>query len=198
MRYDYTLEYDGIEYGFINGDDRVVFVKVGLGGTCRGYEEKYLKMASMLRAKYGCGVIVASNPNDSKSHVDSDRFAIESYASDKGFTELRLFLFGHSNGCIKGLELATVLNNFSKMVLVNMPLMINYHKTKKYLSALNRTEILLACGELDPSFSYLAFIDGRFDNVKILRLKQTDHNFSGKTDEFISLSEYLMESDTTC
>ena len=194
MNFDYTLQIENIDYGFVKGDGKIVFIKVGLGGSCSGYENKYLTMAQGLRTKYSCSVIVASNPNDGKDHFEADKQAIEQYVLENGIHSPRLFFFGHSNGSIKGLALTEVGVAFEKMILVNMPLMINFHKTKAYLAAIPKTEIIAVYGELDPSFRYVPFLSGKFQNLNVLKIPKADHNFAGMRTEFIDLSELLFET----
>ena len=71
--------------------------------------------------------------------------------------------------------------------------MIDFHKTKKYLSIIPDTKITFVYGELDPSYSYIPFFEGKFDNLDILKFPGADHNFAGLTDRFISLPDCLME-----
>jgi len=193
MNYDEIMQYDGIDYGLIKGGSRIVFIKVGLGGHCSGYEDKYLRMALRLKERSGVGVIVASNPHDGKSHIRIDRQIIEQYIAKYEIDSPELFFFGHSNGGVKGLELTDAGVEFKKMVLVNMPLMINFHKTKKYISAIPQTEIIAIYGEQDPSFPYLPFIDEKFENLRAVRFSNADHNFKGFINEFIHLSDLLMD-----
>jgi hypothetical protein len=192
MNYDYTRKNDRIDYGFVLGDHRIVFVKPGLGTDCMGFEHKYLRMARRLRDTYGCSVIVASNPHDGRSHADSDKAMLEQYMAENPIDPSALYFFGSSNGCIKGLELTGRGVAFRRMVLVNMPLMINFHKTKGYISAIPRTEILADYGELDPSISYVPFLRGRFENAEVMIVAGADHNFKGMIEAFISLSDRLL------
>ena len=192
MHFDDTLRHSEIDYAFVHGDHRIVFVKVGLGGDCFGEGDKYLTMARMLQEMHGCSVIVAANPNDGKSHVDADRQVIERYIADKGISTPALYLFGNSNGCIKGLMLATEVA-CKRMVLVNMPLMIDFHKTKRYISAIMQTEILAIYCDRDPSVSYIPFIEGKYENMKVHIVSGADHNFRGMLREFVDLSRILME-----
>ncbi len=37
-----------IEYGIINGNNTIVFVKAGLEGSCYGYENKYVRIGRAL------------------------------------------------------------------------------------------------------------------------------------------------------
>ena len=181
----------GLRYGFVFGGDRVAFIKVGLGGDIFGYANKYLQIAHLLKEKYGFGAVVASNPEGKKSHREEDLAALAAFAREGGLSSPSYFFFGHSNGGIKGLELAAAGVPFRRMVLVNMPLMINFHKTKQYLSAIPHAEVTLVCGEGDPSYPYLPFLEGKYENLQILRVSGADHNFRGMLPEFIALSEHL-------
>ena len=192
MDYDYIMySDDDTEYGVIYGNNRIVFIKAGLGGDHFGDEDKYLIMAQGLHKNYGCSIIVASNPNDGKSHVERDRSIIEQYISANAITQPEFFFFGHSNGGIKGLELSYSGIPFTKMILTNMPLMINFHKTKRYISNIPKTSILMVYGEKDPSFSYIPFIEGKFDNVEVSVIANADHNFQSMLDKFVNLGEKL-------
>lgn len=195
MQFDGTLRLGGMEYAYVRGDQRIVFIKVGLGGDCFGEEHKYLRMSCMLHKQCGCSVIVASNPIEGKSHVDADAQAIAQFTADHGISNPELYLFGNSNGCVKGLALASKAE-FVRMVLVNMPLMIDFHKTKRYIAAVPQTEIVAVYGDLDPSVSYIPFLEGRFANLRVRIVAGADHNFRGMTQEFTELSrELIQESD---
>lgn len=194
MEYDYVNRInEGLAYGILIGDRRIAFIKTGLGSDHFGYENKYLKMAHRLRDKYGCSVIVAANPYDNMSHLEEDRAAILGYIAEQSCDGAELRFFGHSNGGIKGLSLAASGIRFRKMLLVNMPLMINFHKTKRHISAIPDTSVILVYGERDPSFSYLGFIKGKFDNLRVIEIEGADHTFEGRTLEFIALSELLFD-----
>ena len=218
MEFDYTLEYSGIDYGVVSqhqpnrtclkGEnsryfsktllqsprgDRVVFIKAGLGGGHYGCEQKYLRIAHRLRDKYGYSVIVGSNPNDGNSHTMIDKAMLDGFVDAEKITLPRFSFFGHSNGGIKGLELAASGICFDRMVLVNTPLMINYHKTKRMIGQIPNTQITMVYGEYDPSFDYIPFFDGKFNNVSVLKIPGADHNFSDMLDDFIALADMLAE-----
>ena len=191
VSFAHTLQVDGVEYGMITGDGRLVLIKVGLGGNCYGYENRYLHMAAYLRDRYGCSVIVASNPHDGRSHVQADLQAIAQLALQCGIKPSRLLFFGHSNGGVKGLALAESGVCFEKMMLVNLPLMIDLHKTKRALSAMPKTDVMAVYGERDPSYPYVPFVNGKFCNLHVQLVAGADHNFQGQTKEFIHLSDWL-------
>lgn len=199
MRFDTektAVREDGlkIEFGLIHGNNRgchrVVIIKAGAGGNCIGAEEKYLKMAQLLHDTYGCTVLCLSN-YASDSFERGDAAVIRELIAEMG-GEVELYYVGNSNGSTQGLLSATQYFDFRRMVLVNMPLMMNFHKIKE---ALNRadTEIRFVYGEKDPSISYVPFLrnagqkEGNLARVEIVTVKGADHNFAGMTDVFMEL-----------
>ena len=46
-----------IDYGIVEGNNIIVFIKAGQDGSLYGYQNKYIKMARRLNKKYGCSVI---------------------------------------------------------------------------------------------------------------------------------------------
>ena len=176
------------EYGIMLGGTELVFIKAGLGGNYRGYEDKYLKIAGLLNEEYGRTVICASN--EEGASLDFDVKIIEKYKAILG-DKCKIYFFGHSDGGRCGLDLAKDIH-FERMILVNMPLMINMHKKERAIKELTDTKISLICGERDPSYSYLPFIEvGKPENLEIIRIPGADHNFKGMTEEFIQLSRGL-------
>ena len=199
MAFDLTntvVRPDGLkaEYGLIYGNNRgchrVIIIKAGAGGSYIGYEEKYLKIARRLRDTHGCAVLCLSN-YASDSFERGDAAVIRELLAGMG-GEIQLYYVGNSNGSTQGLLSATQYFDFRRMVLVNMPLMMNFHKIKE---ALNRadTEIRFVYGEKDPSISYVPFLrnagqkEGNLARVEIVTVKGADHNFAGMTDAFLEL-----------
>ena len=191
MSFDYTVRLDGIEYGGVRGSSTIVFIKTGLGTAEICPDSKYWVMARRLHERDGCSVIVATNPHDGRRHAEYDRAILERYTAEQGIGEPELFFFGNSNGCLKGLEMTAGGVVFQKMVLVNMPLMINFHRTKGYISRIPQTSILAVYGERDPSVSYVPFLDGKFENVTVMRVPGADHNFKGMEETFVGLVDFL-------
>ena len=192
MAFDAVREGEGgLRYGFVTGGKRVALIKAGLGGDIFGDANKYLQIAHLLRGKYGFGAVVASNPEGARNWEASDLAALSAYAREAGIAHPEYFFFGHSNGGAKGLSLASMGVPFRRMILVNMPLMINFHRTKEYIARIPQTSILAVFGERDPSISYVPFLEGRFENLRVLTVSGADHNFKGMADEFVGLSDFL-------
>ena len=177
-----------IEYGLIHGNDRIVVIKAGAGGSYTGYEEKYLRIAHRLREAHGCTVLCLSN-YASDSFARGDVAVIRELIADRG-GEVELYYIGNSNGSTQGLLTATKYFDLRRMVLVNMPLMLNFHRIKEALARAD-TEIRFVYGEGDPSISYVPFLrnasakEGSLARTEIVTVDGADHNFAGMTGAFI-------------
>ncbi len=177
-----------IEYGLMHGNNRIVIIKAGAGGSYTGYEEKYLRIAHRLREAHGCTVLCLSNyANDSFER--GDVAVIRELIAEMG-GEVELCFVGNSNGSTQGLLSAAKYFDFRRMVLVNMPLMLNFHKIKEALLRAD-TEIRFVYGEGDPSIFYVPFLrnasakEGSLARTEIVTVDGADHNFEGMTDAFI-------------
>lgn len=190
----YKIICDGneVEYGCIVGNNKIVYIKAGMGGSYLGYEDKYLKIANRLHDKYGCSVICVSNPVPLPICVDQT--ILNTFIKERGIDKPKMFFFGHSNGGAKGLELAASGVPFKRMVLVNMPLMFNFHKTLQWIESIAETDIVTVYGEIDPSYRYIPFLENRkLDNVEIIEVAGADHNFKGMMQEFLEFPEMLFK-----
>ena len=94
-----------LSYGYIRGNEKIVFIKAGLGGDYLGYENKYLRIARLLHEKHGCTIISVSNPYDKHFGVADDQAILEGMLQTFGFENPELYLFGNSDGCRKVLRL---------------------------------------------------------------------------------------------
>lgn len=196
MNFDAVSEIENegqiVDYGYVKGNNKIVYIKAGMGGSYLGYENKYLRIARKLNEKHGCSVICVSNPTHLPISVD--RIILGEFIKDNDINDPEMFFFGNSNGCVKGLEFGASGIAFTKMVLVNMPLMLNFHKTAQWINAMPETDIVTVYGETDPSYRYIPFLKNKkFGNVEIVEVVGADHNFKGMTEQFIELSEKLIK-----
>lgn len=159
MEFDIVAEREAlgtkIEYGILCGGERAVFIKAGRGGTFRGEEDKYLRFAHYLREAHGATVICASNPEDVRNSLAQDLSVISEYAA--WAEEEGIYLWGTSDGAFKCVDLAAELK-FKRMVLVNMPLMVNFYRYKERIKAQDTGRIAFVFGDRDPSVKYIPFL----------------------------------------
>ncbi len=180
-----------IEYGIFNGNKTILLIKTGSEGTIYGYNNKYLELAKYVSSKYGFTVIVSSNP---RTGINSNQLAdaielIDEYFKDK----YEIYYMGISNGGLIGAWYGNYYS-FKRMLLINPPLMINYHKTKEGLQSFNNDKVSLIFGELDPSFKLVGLLDYiNNDKVNYHIIKGEDHHLSNV--DYKDLVKYLFDNE---
>ena len=184
-----------IDYGIIEGNNIIVFIKAGQDGSLYGYQNKYIKMARRLNKKYGCSVICSSNPFDGNNPLDNAMEIIEDYA--KIFDNYKIYYLGYSNGALIGAWFGVKYPKIKRMALVNGPLMYNFHKTKEGALSFNGEMISFIYGEYDQSIGYIDLLKNmEIDKIKVFVEKGQDHHFSKSEESFQEIPEkYLFEID---
>lgn len=200
MDYTHTLTRaaengETITYGIVQGSNTLVFIKSGRGSNCYGYEDKYLRMAHRIHESRGYTVICSPNPTDVETG-GVDESVIRDYAREACWDSFDLRLFGGSNGAYQNLLLGARMPETTRILCVNMPLMINYHKITRALMGAGgderRVKILMVYGEKDPSAPYVPFLASRaLPHVTIQRVAGADHNFAGMVEAYIELSDWM-------
>lgn len=185
-----------IDYGIVEGNNIVVFIKAGQNGSLYGYQNKYIKMARRLKEKYGCSVICSSNPFDGNNPLDNAMKVIEDYA--KKFEEYKIYHLGYSNGALIGAWFGTKYPKIERMALVNGPLMFNYHKTKEGALSFKCESIYFIYGDHDQSIGYTDLLKGiENDRIKLFIENGQDHHFSKSDEEFQKiLDKYLFYDES--
>lgn len=181
------LKFDDViddKYGIVTGYKDIFFIKTEVNSTIYGIGNRYLKMAKRINFKYGFTVIVSSN--DSLS-LEDDFNNLRDYLKDK-----KIYFMGVSNGATQAIQNIEIGKRIDKMLLVNLPLMINLHKTKDGITNYNG-KLICVFGSRDSSFNYLPLIQN-FRNVNIVVIPNQDHNFT-VGDEFLYLSDKYLFGD---
>ena len=189
--FDKTIEKNTIEYGIINGDNRLFFVKVGNGGSIYGRDNRYLKMAERIHDARGCSVLVSGDPVEIpiKESIVYDLELIREIFPDVD----NIAAFGHSKGGQMLVSYAYMYPMIKNVLAVNVPLMINLHKTKAGIKNFKGNKIHMIYGDRDPSFPYAGILDSSLSSrFGYSIVNNADHNFENMTEEFISLPERFL------
>lgn len=187
--YDRTVAGGTLQYAVIRGSSTTFLIKAGLGGNVYGYENKYLHMAVRLHETYGYTIVVADNPQGVFDPLDDTMEFVTSLVSGP---ESILFM-GVSNGALLGAQYGWKHPLIKRMLLVNVPLMINWHRTKEGLKQFRGEKIAMIYGDRDPSFRYcgmLSLIEQPSLTCEIV--PGADHNFAGLVDVFERLPEKII------
>ena len=183
-----------IEYGIVEGNNTIVFIKAGQNGSLYGYQNKYVRMANNLNKKYGCSVICSSNPFDGENPLDNAMEVIEEYAQK--FDDYKIYYLGYSNGALIGAWYGANYPKIKRMALINGPLMYNFHKTKEGALSFKGESINFIYGEYDQSIEYTVLLK-EIENakIKVFIEKGQDHHFSKSDEEFQKIPEKYLFYD---
>ncbi|MBR3996064.1 MAG: alpha/beta hydrolase [Clostridia bacterium] len=189
--FDVLIKENNIEYGVIKGNDKLLYIKVGNGGSIYGYANKYLSIAKQINGEYGLSILVASNPIELaiKESIKYDNDFIDRY-----FPNTKdIYAFGHSNGGQMLVSFAYLNPKIKKVLSVNVPLMINLHKTKEGISKFNGEHMTMIYGEKDPSFRYVEILDSSVSSkFSYYTIKNANHHFENMLEEFILLPKQFL------
>ncbi|MBR4830359.1 MAG: alpha/beta hydrolase [Bacilli bacterium] len=182
-----------IDYGIIKGNSNIFFIKAGQNGSLYGYNNKYLQIALNINKQYGSTVICSSNPFDGINPLEDAMEVIDNYTKENNIKDYEIYYMGHSAGALIGVWFGTKYPKIKRLLLINAPLMYNYHKTKEGLENFNKEQIVLIYGSEDQSINYVGLLDLINNNkVKYFVINGQDHHFSKDTYDFKQLPfDYL-------
>ncbi len=186
-----TCQGSKLQYGILRGNATIVLIKSGVGGSCKGHGDKYLKMALRLRERRGFSVICASNPDDCDASFPTDKQAITDYAREQGFEDYQAYGIGMSDGAYQILQLAAVLPQTQQLLLIN-PSTVGIEDFIAKLQALPRIEKHLVYGTLDDEFACVSQLKAaNLPNIEIRTVPGADHRFTDMSAELIALADIL-------
>ena len=154
-----TIDGEDLEYRFLFGSKKIVFIKVGAGEDIDKYQDgfkRYMEIAERMHKALGATVVIASNPD--APHASLDEKAIRHVASKLGYEAFKLYFWGISDGAYQNLKLAQkfpetvkfigVNTSFITFAIVNVfPVPVAPSKTCSFLPLLIPcTNFSIACG----------------------------------------------------
>lgn len=201
--YDYLFSlkfYDSIiQYGIINGSNKILFIKPGQDGSLTGYKDKYYNLAKYVNKEYGYTVICSNNPyvkphNPILQAID----VISDYAELMKFKDYEIYYLGNSCGGMLGARYSYLYPNIKRCLLINPPLFISYHKIKDGVEKFSGEKLVFLYGTEDPSFKFVEMLDSiQNDKVSYVLLEREDHNLSKNTHSLEELVKmYLIDNGT--
>ena len=181
-----------IEYGLVYGNEKIVFIKTGVDGSIRGYQDKYLQMAYRVHERLGATVICASNPNAAyEPQVVADKAMISKVAAEQGFADYEVYFVGTSDGGYQNLLLAKAVPQTVKLIGIN-PSLIDMDDFAEKLRESPGINKLLVYGTEDDDYECVPVLkDLDCENLEIITVEGADHEFTGMVDEFIALIDLL-------
>lgn len=181
-----------VEYEIIFGNEKIVFIKAGAGGSARGRENKYLNMARRIHDLIGATVICASNPD--VPHEELDEQEIRRVASERGIERFELYLWGTSDGGYRNIFLAKRFSETMKWIGVNSSF-ITLADFEEKLHELPSVKKILVYGTEDDEYDVVFPIlrTKEEENLKILFIEGADHCFSDMPYQFVQTIDLVCE-----
>ena len=178
-------------YHFVFGNEKIVFIKAGAGGSERGYEDKYIKMAERIHERIGATVITASNPIDPICEPP-DAAEIRWVVKELGLASFELYLVGVSDGAYLNLELASRFPETVKWISIN-PSFVEMSDFEEKLKALPQVFKLMIYGTRDDDFNEIVPVLSKMscDNFVMEFVEGADHSFTDMLDAFVALADYI-------
>ena len=183
-----TLDKESVDYGFIFGNNKIVFIKVGAGGGIPGYQDKYLRMAHRAHEKLGATVICASNY---EKCLPMDKKAIEWCARYLKLKDAELYFVGVSDGADQCITLSRYAPT-KKLICIN-PSYVPGHDPSERLIIRSKVDKIFVYGAKDDEGCELApkLLERKIPNFEIRWAEGADHEFTGMVEEFVSLIDIL-------
>lgn len=181
---------EAVQYNIIFGNEKIVFIKTGAGGSLRGNDNKYIQMARKVHDRLGATVICSPNPD--VPSVDLDEEEIRWVVSEIGLINFELYFVGASDGAYQNLILASKFPETVKFLGINTSY-ISRLELKEKLCNLHNVDKTLVCGTKDrDSLSYVPYLQkANIPNLTIKLIDGANHKFTGMIDTFISLIDLL-------
>ena len=171
----------GQQFGIICGKKNLVFIKTGRGGSIEGLDNKYINICRSLHERYGCSFVVSANPENSACDLQEEIKQIGEYVGDYN----EIYFVGISNGASIGAEQCWKIDKIKNALLVNGPLMTNWHRIKDGAEKFSGEQMRFVYGDNDPSYRYIELIDSiKNDACSHSTFEGEGHNLSESSLEF--------------
>jgi hypothetical protein len=183
-----TLDEESVDYGFIFGNNKIVFIKAGAGGGIPGYQDKYLRMAHRVHERLGATVICSSNY---EKCLPMDKKAIEWCARYLKLEDAELYFVGVSDGADQCIALSR--NAPTKKLLCINPSFVPGHDPSNRLILRSSVDKTFVYGTKDDeAYELVSKLKGRVLPIFAIRwVEGADHSFTGMVDAFIELVDLL-------
>ncbi len=181
-----------VEYEIIFGNEKIVFIKAGVGGSVRGYENKYIRMAQRIHERFGATVICASNPE--VPHKELDEAEIRWVIAEMRLSNFEISFIGASDGAYHNLSLAKRFPETVKCIGINTSY-ITVSDLQERLMALPDVFKVMVYGTKDDDSSEVVPVlkNLESDKLKLDFVEGADHCFTGMVEEFVALADELYD-----
>lgn len=170
-----------IEIEFYGNADNLLLILTGIGGTVKGYDDKYVKLSKKVIETQDFSVAVATTPSGSWEHTKENLDFIMQYVKNK--VKGKIYAMGSSAGANILLMHAHEHPQIEQVLAVNPVLNINLFKIENGINKFSGNTTIV-CGEKDMSSKFYKILKSKATTHV---LQDIDHNFTNHLDQFIDL-----------
>lgn len=183
-----------IEIEFYEKGRDMLLIFTGIGGTTKGYQNKYELIANQVINNYGFSVAVAATPQGSLlTPGDIMQCVMDFLFSKRQSNDFNVYAFGTSAGANIVLSFSYLYPQIKKVLAVNPVMNVNFHRIKTGVENFEG-KINVVFGEHDPSAKWAELLP-KSENLSVTILPNTDHEFRGNLQLFIDLPNNLLFND---
>ena len=184
-----------IEIEFYEKGDSILLILTGIGGTTKGFQNKYVTIAKQVANDYNFSVAVATTPTGSWWTMEENLQYVMNYlfarAKDKNF---KVYAMGSSIGANIVLSFSYLFPQIEKILAINPVMTMNLHKIDKGVKNFTGKKINVVFGEKDPSCSWAGLLP-QIDVLETIVLPNIDHIFKDNLRTFIDLPNHYLFYD---
>lgn len=183
-----------IEFAYYEKGNDILLMITGVGGSTKGYANKYERIARQVMDQWNMSVVVATTPSGSWMHAEQNMKEIMSFIHSKRFKKsFKVYALGNSIGANILLWHFNQFPEIEKILAINPVMTVNLHLFCPLASVEKSVNVIF--GELDESCKFATMLPAS-KSVKVNILPKIDHNFTNSLDVFINLpNQYLFNQD---
>ncbi len=181
-----------IEIEFYEKGKDFLLIFTGIGGTTKGFQNKYETIAKQVMKTYNFSVAVATTPSGSfyslKENMQQVMNALFERIKDK---DCNIFVMGTSAGANIVLSFSYLFPQIKKVLAINPVMNVNFHLIEKGIKEFTGDKINVVFGEKDPSSKWAPLLP-KSNILETYILPNIDHEFRDNLQTFIELpKKYL-------
>lgn len=181
-----------IEIEFYEKGKNILLIFTGIGGTTKGYQNKYQTIAKQVMRDHNFSVAIATTPSGSlMSANDNLQYAINFLTQKTKDKDFNIYVMGISAGGNIVLSFSHLFPQIKRVLAVNPVINVNFHLIDKNINNFAGENITIVFGENDPSSKWIGLLP-KNKKLKTILLPQIDHDFTDNLETFINLpNKYL-------
>ena len=181
-----------IDIEFYEGGRDVLVIFTGIGGTTKGYQNKYEKIAKYVTSQFHFSVFVATTPLGSWATLKENLQSVLNFVFKKLKSDsLNIYVMGSSAGANMVLSFSYLFPQIKKILAINPVMNVNFHWIENGIKNFKGGDINVVLGEKDLSSSYAKLLP-KHEKLKLTILPDIDHYFQGHLSTFIDLPRFYL------